>query len=61
MKDHYGTGEVRGLRVAEIVNQLVQEDVPMFERTNRTMLRTLTALKSWKQLPAPNVSIESAG
>ena len=61
LKDNYGTGEVRGLRVEDIVKQLTQNLAPVYERMNRMMLRNLAALKTWRQPPTPSVSVERAG
>jgi hypothetical protein len=52
---------VRGLRVEDIVSQLVERLMPLLDRANRMMLRNLKALQSQGQQPGPNVSIGAAG
>ena len=61
MKDRYGTADIRGLRVEDIVTQLTQKLAPVFEKMNRTLLRNLEALKTWRRPQTPNVSVERAG
>ena len=61
LEKHYGTGEIRSLRVEDIVEQLTQKLPPVLERMHRMMLRSLAALKTQRQPPAPNVSVERAG
>jgi hypothetical protein len=53
--------QVRGLRVEELVGQLVDKLMPMLERTNKMMLRNLQALRDQRRGPVPQVSIGSAG
>ena len=52
---------VRGLRIEELVGQLVDKLMPMLERSNRMMLRNLQALRDQRRGPTPQVSIGSAG
>jgi hypothetical protein len=53
--------EVRGLRVEELVNQLVERLMPLLDRSNRMLLRNLKALRERRQEPAPSVNIGAAG
>jgi hypothetical protein len=57
LKEHYGCSQVRGLRVEEVVNQLVERLMPLLDRSNRMMLRNLKALRERRQEPTPSVSI----
>ena len=59
-KDYYGTGEVRGLKVEESVNQVVGRLMPLLDRSNRMMLRNLKGLKEWHQPPLPSVNVGRA-
>ncbi len=53
---HYGTGEIRGLKVEDIVNQIVERLMPLLDRSNRMMLRNLKGLKEWHQPPLLSVN-----
>jgi hypothetical protein len=53
--------KVRGLRVEEIVERLVDKLMPLLDRSNRMMLRNLKALQDQKRPPMPSVSIGQAG
>jgi hypothetical protein len=53
--------KVRGLRVEEIVERLVDKLMPLLDRSNKMMLRNLTALREYRRPPVPSVSIQQAG
>ena len=53
--------KVRGLRVEEIVERLVERIMPLLDRSNRMLLRNLKALRAMREGPVPSVSIGSAG
>jgi hypothetical protein len=54
-------GRVKGLRVTEHVERIGEQLVPLMVRSHRMMLRSLNALQTRRQRPAPNVSIGQAG
>jgi hypothetical protein len=60
LKGYYGSDNVRGLRVEDIVHRLGEELFPLLDRANRLMLRNLKALHELKLPPHPNVTIEQA-
>jgi hypothetical protein len=51
---------IKGLRVVEIVGQLDERILPLMDRSHRIMLRSLHALQTRKQRPAPAVTIAQA-
>jgi len=53
--------KIDGLHVAEIVERLGEQLLPLLDRSNRMMLRNLKALQARRQPPAPSVSIGQAG
>jgi hypothetical protein len=53
--------KVRGLRVEEIVERLVEKLMPLLDRSNRMMLRNLKALGDHRRPPVPSVTIGQAG
>ena len=53
--------KVRGLRVEEIVERLADRLMPLLDRSNKMMLRNLTALREYRRPPTPSVSIGQAG
>ena len=61
LKDQYGAGadNVRGLKVEDLVKRLVEQLMPLLDRSNRMMLRNLKALRALREA-APSVSIGSA-
>jgi hypothetical protein len=60
LKGCYGSDEVRGLRVENIVHRLGEELFPLLDRANRLMLRNLKMVHDLKLRPQPNVTIEQA-
>ncbi len=58
---HRPVEEVRGLAVEYIVERIVEQLLPLLDRSNRMLLRNLKALKALREGPAPSVSIGSAG
>ena len=61
LKDYYGTDRVRGLTVEEIVQRLVEQLMPLLDRSNRMLLRNLKALRVMREGSLPSVSIGTAG
>jgi hypothetical protein len=61
LKGYYGADTVRGLRVEDIVSQLVERLMPLLDRSSRMMLRNLKALRERRQEPLPSVNIGNAG
>ncbi len=63
LQDRYGRGtdRVRGLRVEEIVERIVEQLIPLLDRSNRMMIRNLRSLREWRQPATPNLSIGQAG
>ena len=61
LKSNYGTPEVRGLEVEDIVQRLAEQLMPLLDRSNRIMLRNLRALRERRQSSASSVSIGQAG
>jgi hypothetical protein len=53
--------QVRGLTVEDIVERIIEQLMPLLDRSNRMLLRNLKALKSMREAPTPTVSIGSAG
>ena len=62
LKDQYGAGadNIRGLKVEDLIKRLVEQLMPLLDRSNRMMLRNLKALRALRDA-APTVSIGSAG
>ncbi len=60
-KGYYGTDSVRGLRVEDLVGQLVERLMPLPDRSNRMMIRNLKALRAMREPTATSVTIGSAG
>lgn len=63
LKRHYGTDQVRGLTVEDIVQRLTEQLMPLLDRSNRIMLRNLSALRDRRHPPPPppSVNIGTAG
>ena len=61
LKARWGADSVRGLKVEEIVGQLVDKLMPLIDRSNRMLLRNLKALKAMREGPIPSVSIGRVG
>ncbi len=62
-EQRYGRGsrEIRGLRVEDHVHRIGEQLLPLLDRCNRMMLRSLRALKTLREGATPSVSIGSAG
>ena len=54
-------GRVKGLRITEHVERIGERLVPLMDRSHKMMVRSLNALQTRRQRPAPNVSIGQAG
>jgi len=53
--------KVRGLRVEEIVERIVDKLMPLLDRSNRMMLRNLKALQDHRRPTMTSVNIGQAG
>lgn len=51
---------VRGLRVEELAQRLAEQLMPLLDRSNKILLRNLTALREHRRTPTPGVNITSA-
>lgn len=54
-------GRVKGLRITEHVERIGERLVPLMDRSHKMMVRSLNALQTRRQRPAPSVSIGQAG
>jgi nucleoid DNA-binding protein len=61
-RDEYGrsNGRIRGLKVEDIVERLVEKIMPLLDRSNRLLLRNLKALRDQTRSAVPQVSIGTA-
>lgn len=60
-KDRYGYGAVSGLKVEDMIAELVTRLFPLLDRCNRMFLRNLRAMKDLRAPAAPAVAIAAAG
>ena len=52
---------MKGLRITEHVERIGERLVPLMDRSHKMMVRSLNALQTRRQRPAPSVSIGQAG
>jgi len=52
---------IKELRVVEIIERLSEQILPLLDRSNKMMVRNLTAVQARRQAPVPSVNIGQAG
>ena len=61
LRQYHGRDRIQGLKTEDLIQRMIEQLIPLLDRSNRMMIRNLKSLKEWRQPPAPNVSIGQAG